>query len=261
MSTSTSNSELAAAREALRQRQGSGARYDSSAAPARELDWARRGTAYFARVLNETSDSELRNPSALPGWSKAAVVAHVGYNARALTRLCQWARTGVPHSMYASAEARLAEIRRGESLPPQALRSLVHHAAIHLDVEWRDLDDTAWDAQVVTAQGRTVPARETAWMRAREVWVHAADLGGSFRRFPRDVLNALLDDVVAVWKRRDCVPDVELHLRDQDCTVVLGGGGPSVTGSTPDVVRWLTGRGAVHLESDGFDLSSLPAWL
>src|SRR5690606_37927969 len=64
-------------------------------------------------------------------------------------------------------EARMAEIRRGESLPPRALRHLAHHAAIHLDVEWRDLDAAAWDASVVTAQGRTVPARETVWMRTR----------------------------------------------------------------------------------------------
>src|SRR5690606_37927968 len=97
-----STSELTAARATLRERQGSGARYDSPAAPARELEWARRGTAYFARVLSQTSDAELRRPSALPGWSKAALVAHVGYNARALTRLCEWARTGVRNPMYSS---------------------------------------------------------------------------------------------------------------------------------------------------------------
>ncbi|WP_028850479.1 maleylpyruvate isomerase family mycothiol-dependent enzyme [Thermocrispum municipale] len=256
-----STSELTAARAALRERQGSGARYDSPAAPARELEWARRGTAYFARVLSQTSDAELRRPSALPGWSKAALVAHVGYNARALTRLCEWARTGVRNPMYSSPEARMAEIRRGESLPPRALRHLAHHAAIHLDVEWRDLDAAAWDASVVTAQGRTVPARETVWMRTREVWVHAADLGGSFRRFPREVLDALLKDVVAVWERRDCVPDLQVHLVDQDRTVTIGDGGPTVAGSTADVVRWMTGRGAVRLDTDGFDLSGLPSWL
>ena len=32
-------------------------------------------------------------------------------------------------------------------------------------------------AEVVTAQGRTVPATEIPWLRAREVYVHVVDLG------------------------------------------------------------------------------------
>jgi maleylpyruvate isomerase len=58
------------ARALLRERQGAGARYDSPIAPARDLLWARRGTAYFARKLNELSDSELDAPSRVAGWSR-----------------------------------------------------------------------------------------------------------------------------------------------------------------------------------------------
>src|SRR5690625_2550856 len=97
---------LEEAREALRVRQGAGARYDSPNAPARDLAWARGGTAYFARKLNELTDAELFRPSLLPGWTRAALIAHVGYNARALTRLCEWARTGVETPMYASTAQR-----------------------------------------------------------------------------------------------------------------------------------------------------------
>ena len=50
---------LEAARAALQARQGEGARYDAATAPARDLDWARRGTAYFARMLNGLSDAAL----------------------------------------------------------------------------------------------------------------------------------------------------------------------------------------------------------
>ncbi|MBP7002177.1 maleylpyruvate isomerase family mycothiol-dependent enzyme [Amaricoccus sp.] len=75
-----------AAREALRARQGAGARYAAAAAPARELAWARRGTAYFARKLRELTEAELTGPSLLPGWTRAHVIAHVGYNARALAQ-------------------------------------------------------------------------------------------------------------------------------------------------------------------------------
>ena len=64
------NQTLEEARAALRELQGRGARYDAAAAPARELDWARRGTAYFARLLNNLSDEDLDAPSALPGVSR-----------------------------------------------------------------------------------------------------------------------------------------------------------------------------------------------
>ena len=60
------------------------------------------------------------------------------------------------------------------------------------------LTDEQWEAEVVTAQGRTVPASETPWMRAREVMVHAVDLGTGigFDDLPDGFLVALCDDIV-----------------------------------------------------------------
>ncbi|ACU97081.1 MAG: maleylpyruvate isomerase family mycothiol-dependent enzyme [Saccharomonospora viridis] len=250
-----------AARAALRQRQGPGARYDSPNAPAKELTWARRGTAYFARVLAQLPDSELDRPSLLPGWSRRHVIAHVGYNARALTRLLTWARTGVETPMYASPEQRAAEIESGATLPARALRSLFSHSEVHLNVAWRDLPDEAWDAQVRTAQGRLVPARETAWMRTREVWVHALDLdhGASTHDFPPDLLDELLADVLRMWQRRKETVDLTIAPEGRE-TVVLGDGGPTVSGTLPDVVRWLTGRGARRLTSSTGELPTIPRW-
>lgn len=250
-----------AARAALRERQGPGARYDSPNAPARELTWARRGTAYFARKLNELTDAELDEPSLLPGWSRRHLVAHVGYNARALTRLLTWARTGVETPMYASPEQRNAEIERGATLPARALRHLFAHSEVHLNVEWRDLPGTAWDTQVRTAQGRLVPARETGWMRTREVWVHAVDLGngGSTHDFPPDLLVELLGDVLRAWQRRNETVDLTLAPTGRE-PVVVGSGGPTVSGALPDLVRWLTGRGTSGLTSSDGDLPAIPRW-
>ncbi|WP_405087480.1 maleylpyruvate isomerase family mycothiol-dependent enzyme [Microbispora sp. NBC_01389] len=250
-----------AARAALRERQGPGARYDSPDAPAGELAWARLGTAYFARRLNELTDAELEAPSLLPGWSRRHVVAHVGYNARALSRLLQWARTGVETPMYASPQQRDAEIRRGGTLPAHALRSLFAHTVAHLDVEWRDLPGAAWDVEVRTAQGRLVPVRETAWMRAREVWVHAVDLdnGADMRDFPPDLLGEIASDVLRAWRRRGERVDVTVAAAGRD-PVVLGAGGPIVSGTMPDAVRWLVGRGAGELTSSTGVIPALPRW-
>ncbi|MFM9718756.1 maleylpyruvate isomerase N-terminal domain-containing protein, partial [Streptomyces galilaeus] len=87
-----------------------------------------------------------------------------------------------------------------------------------LNVEWRDLTDAQWDATVVTAQGRTVPARETAWMRAKEVWVHAVDIdnGGSFLDFPTEMVNEIIADVFRAWTRRGEPGAVVLRATDRD---------------------------------------------
>ena len=164
------------------------ARHDQTKDPALldALLQARRGTAFFARKLNELSDAELDGATLLPGWTRRYVVAHVGYNARAIARLIDWAATGVETPMYASPEARNHEIEFGATLSPIALRHLFDHSAVHLNVEWRDLPANAWHHKVKTAQGRIVPAEETVWMRTREVWLHGVDLdnGATFNDIP-----------------------------------------------------------------------------
>ncbi|WP_406494425.1 maleylpyruvate isomerase family mycothiol-dependent enzyme [Streptomyces sp. NBC_00846] len=248
-------------RAALRERQGPGARYDSPHAPARELARARLGTAYIARCLDQLTDAQLDGPSLLPGWTRRHLVAHVGYNARALSRLVEWAGTGIETPMYASPAQRDAEIQRGATLPARALRSLFAHSATHLDVEWRDLPGPAWDARVRTAQGRMVPARETAWMRTREVWMHAVDLDSGARvgDFPPDLLGELLADVLRAWERRGERADLTLAPRGGE-PVVVGSGGPTVTGTPSALVRWLTGRGTYGVTSDSDGLPVVPRW-
>ncbi|WP_323771830.1 maleylpyruvate isomerase N-terminal domain-containing protein [Antarctobacter sp.] len=170
-----------AARAALRARQGAGARYDAPSAPAADLLLARRGTAYFARKLGELPDTALSEPSLRVARSRAEVIAEVGYHARALAVLVAGVRVGAEPNPVPSDEARLAEIALGATLPARALRSLVHHAAIHLDVEWRDLGEAHWDISVHLVNGAMTPIRATPRLRARLVWQAALDLGNGGR--------------------------------------------------------------------------------
>lgn len=241
---------------------------------------ARRGQAYFSRKLNELRNDELDAPSLVPGWTRRHVVAHVGFNARALTRLTEWAATGVETPMYPSPEERDAEIELGATLPARALRHLSAHAAVHLNVEWRDLSEEAWRSQVRTAQGREVPASETVWMRTREVWIHAVDLdnGGSFRHFPPELVDALLADVTRVWRARHAGSQAEpppvLEPTDRDPGLAAEGprvgpdpsalGSPvRVRGRAADLARWATGRGGTGLvvTADGTSVPEPPRWL
>ncbi len=245
------------------------ARTDRTTDPALRaaLLLARRGQAYFSRALNELRTDELDAPSLLPGWSRRHVVAHVGLNARALTRLTEWAATGVETPMYASPAERDAEIELAATLPARALRNLSAHAAVHLDVEWRDLAPEAWDATVRTALGREVPARETVWMRTREVWVHAVDLdaGCSFRQFPPELVDALLRDVLAAWRRRGLadVPPVVLEPADRPAGApVAVRDAVRLRGRAADLAQWATGRGSHGVTTaTGAPVPPPPRWL
>lgn len=155
---------------ALKARQGAGARYDAPNAPADDLLLARRGTAYFARKLNELSDSELDTRD------RRRIIATVSYDARALAVMMAGARTGHwPEEPRFETSAK--EIALCANLPARALRHLFHHTEVHLNVEWRDLPEAAWDcAMPIGGTPRSTPA-----LRAKTVWFAALDLGNGGR--------------------------------------------------------------------------------
>jgi maleylpyruvate isomerase len=199
-------------------------------------------------------------PSALPGWSRKQVVAHVAANADALGNLVAWAATGVPTPMYASPEERSAGIERGARLPAAELDAWLRRSSGELEDAMGQLTEPQWAAPVVTAQGRTVPATELPWMRSREVCVHAVDLdaGVSFADLPADFLTALCEDVVT---KRGAGPGPALSLETTDTQArwELPGEGAatSVAGSLADVAAYLTGRASALTSS----APTLPAWL
>jgi maleylpyruvate isomerase len=235
-----------------------------------DLLLARRGTAFFSRKLNELSDADLDGPSLLAGWGRRHVVAHVGYNARALTRLTEWAATGIETPMYEPGQ-RDEEIAFGATLSPLALRNLSDHAVVHLNVEWRDLPRDAWDAEVRTVQGRTVPVSETVWMRSREVWLHAIDLdnGARMSDLPAEFIDRLLVEIVALWTARgNPVSHLELRPTDRDSLNIRLDDDASeptkvLSGPAAQLLAWATGRRHHSLLIDG-ETDPIPAasrWL
>lgn len=231
---------------------------------------ARRGQAFYSRKLNELTDAELDQPSGLEGWDRRHLVAHVGLNARALTHLTEWAATGTETPMYDSTTQRQEEIDFAATLPAQALRNLSDHAAIHLNVEWRDLPEEAWSHSIRTAQGREVPVSETVWMRTREVWIHAVDLdnGGSFEDFPAELVDAILRDVLSSWRRRreaEHLPVYVLEAIDREGVLNAGDADENalvIRGRSADLASWATGRGGGNtLLPDGELVPTPPRWL
>ncbi|MGW4821790.1 maleylpyruvate isomerase N-terminal domain-containing protein [Streptomyces sp. NPDC004227] len=184
--------------------------------------WARTGTELMLDAVAGLGEADFSAPSVLPEWTRGHLVAHVAANADALCNLVHWAATGEETPMYASAEERAAGIAKGPTLPAYELRSWLTGSAHRLAAGLDGLTDEQWRHQVVTAQGRTVPATELPWMRAREVCVHAVDLGTgvvTFADLPKGFLTALIAEISAKRGLTE-LPD----------------------GPLPEVAAWLAGR-------------------
>jgi uncharacterized protein (TIGR03083 family) len=179
--------------------------------------WLHDTTPLMLQAVDSLDDDTFASPSALPGWTVAHIVAHLHFNAEAIARLTQWARTGIETPMYSSFAQRNADIESGAVLPAAELRRLVHASARALDDALDALSPPQWEHLVVTAQGRTVPATELVWMRFREVALHGIDLdrGISFADLPAEAVAKLADEIVA--KRL-------------------------AAGEAPALAAWLTGR-------------------
>ncbi|MFJ3646232.1 maleylpyruvate isomerase family mycothiol-dependent enzyme [Streptomyces murinus] len=183
--------------------------------------WARTGTRLFLAAVADLDEAALSADSPLPGWTRKHLAAHVAANADALCNLVHWAATGEERPMYASAGERAAGIAKGPTLSAEELRGWLTASAARLAEGLDALADERWRHEVVTAQGRTVPATELPWMRAREVCVHAVDLGTgiTFADLPDGFLTALAEEV-----------------RDKRALAALP------DGPLPQVAAWLTGR-------------------
>lgn len=238
----------------------------SGVGPQEHLAWMRAGTDRLIKVTETLDTAELGAPSALEGWTRAHVLAHLAQNAVALGNLVTWARTGVVTPMYASAAERGAAIERAASTTDGAdLIDEVRRTADQLEAGIATLPDDRWTAVVTTAQGREIPASRIPWLRVREVWIHAIDLlaGLTYDDLPPALGLALIRDMAAVITPK--LGEVALALAPEgvDEVIALGAGAPAstVAGPVPALVQWLSGRRLPASSPGGPDRPELPAWL
>ena len=207
------------------------------------LAWVGEGTELCRKAIAGLDEASYGAPSLLAGWTRKHLVAHLAANAEAIGRLVSWARTGEENQMYSSPEQRNADIEAGAKLSGKELTAWFDRSARELAAAMEALPASAWQAEVVTAQGRTVPATGTPWMRSREVMVHAIDLGTglTFADLPEDFLAALREDITSK-RGTENVPDVR--------------------GNEADVTAYLAGRPSSGVTTpDGAPAPELPPWL
>ncbi|MFV0464403.1 MAG: maleylpyruvate isomerase N-terminal domain-containing protein [Nostocoides sp.] len=207
------------------------------------VEFVASGTRLVTALVEGLDEAELSAPTTLPGWQRRHLVAHLAANAEAIGRLVSWAKTSIPTPMYANPEQRNRDIERGARRSAGELVSWLHTASTSLAAEFAEMTPAARHQIVRTAQGRNVPASETAWMRAREVLIHAVDLdcGVSFADLPEAFLVQLRDEILS--KRAD--EEV-----------------PALEGDVPQVVAYLSGRpftGVARVDAE--PLQTLRPWL
>lgn len=235
---------------------------------AQILSWLREGETRFLGEVDRLTADEIRDESALPGWSRAHVMAHVARNAEAVSRLLSWARTGNETQMYPDMESRNRDIDTTAGEEPDALRAEVRRTSAEFDADIAALPEAAWSARVRTFHGRDIPATSVIWMRVREVWLHLVDLGTgeSLAAWPSELVNALLDEVTATMSARADPPCIRLEAADRDSDWEIGTASKyspvrPVSGTAADLLAWLTGRSTGQgLATEGV-LPSPPPWM
>jgi maleylpyruvate isomerase len=210
------------------------------------------------------TDADVIAPSQLPDWTRGHVLTHLARNADALCNLLEWGRTGVEHPMYASKAARNADIEAGAGRPAAEQRADLARGQARLAEALASYPPDRWSATVRGgATGRRLAAADVPWLRTREAWLHLVDLdcGPGLDVLPDAVATRLCVENIAAFAARDDVPAVRITLTPDGPAAALGGAGaddPVITGSSADLVGWLTGRDRTVR---GAAAPTLPAWL
>jgi maleylpyruvate isomerase len=142
-----------------------------------QIDDASQRLLGTARVIAEP---DLRQPSLLPGWTRAHVLAHLARGADAMRTLLIGARSGQEVPAYPSAAAREADIERGAAQKAKELVTDVADSAMALRTIARQLPDQAWARPVRVLDSAAFPAAQLLTRRLAEIELHHCDLAAGY---------------------------------------------------------------------------------
>src|SRR3954447_6791051 len=231
-------------------------------------DLLAKQTALVVQSARRLGDAAVGAPAPCPGWTRGHLLTHLARNADGLVNVAHSAVTGVPVPMYASAEARNADVEAGAGRPARELTDDLERSAARLADELDQVPDDALDLQVPSGRGPTIRVGDVPWVRLREVVYHHVDLdaGYGFADAPQEVVVAGLRECVPRLAEVTTPVEVTAELPGAADPVVLrlGTGEPrlAVHGPSWDVLAWLTGRsdGAGLRTGSGAALPALPSW-
>ena len=213
--------------------------------------------------LEEFTDTQARDASLLPGWTRGHVLTHIARNADAMVNLLTWARTGEETPMYPSRDKRNADIEAGSGRSAPELVDDVHASHERMLAEIDAMPSAAWDNPIrhggrnTEAHGRDIPH-----IRRVEVEIHHVDLNLDYTlaHLPEDFVEHMLRDVTADFSADGDKPGMVLVGNDDEGRWTISPGGAEVSGPPPSLLGWLLGRtDGVGLHSDQ-PLPALGTW-
>jgi maleylpyruvate isomerase len=218
-------------------------------------------TQRLVRTVDSLPDSAFVEPSGLPDWNRAQVVAHLTLNAEGLAGALTGVVQGEPTPMYRSRDARDEDIDKLAAGEPSELRDRLLGATSGFADAVAAVPEDAWGTPIERVPGGpTFRAGAVPGMRLREVEIHHADLAAGYTRadWSLPFATLLLD---SMSKREAWSEPFRARPTDVEGTWTFGGDGPLVTGTAADLGWWLTGRGSGEgLTSGSGTLPGIGAW-
>ncbi|MEU7161994.1 maleylpyruvate isomerase family mycothiol-dependent enzyme [Streptomyces chrestomyceticus] len=198
---------------------------DSTPGFAQDTASVREATDRLLVDVGKLDDEAIGEPSLLPDWTRGHLLAHVARNADALVNLLTWARTGIRTPMYASAEARNADIAEGADRPLAVHLDDLRSSAERFDAAAAALPPARRQYELEMRNGVLERAARLPFRRLTEVELHRIDLGVGYgiEQLPM----AFVDAALAFLTGKKFAGHVDV---------------PAVELRTPDGRRWRTGR-------------------
>ncbi|TCJ30803.1 DinB family protein [Nocardioides jejuensis] len=197
-------------------------------------------TQRYLTTVAGLTEEQLREPSVLPGWTRAHVVAHVALNAHGFAGALRGLRTGTPTPVYASDEQRDADIESYAAASLEQLQAFTQMQCLRIAGELNMLK--AVGSVERTPGGTVLSVVDVVELRWREVEIHHADLGLDYSPadWPATFAAYLVEE--AAWDRGEEFT-ATLHAQDIGKTFRVGAGGHGIAGTAGALAWWLVGRG------------------
>ncbi|MGA5302077.1 maleylpyruvate isomerase family mycothiol-dependent enzyme [Nucisporomicrobium flavum] len=151
------------------------------------LNEIEQATARLLETAGRLTDADVRQPSLLPGWTRAHVLAHVARGGTALRNIL------VDEAPYASQEARNADIEAGSGRTAAELVADVEATAQSFRDTVATVPEERWEDMVSILGFAPFPKRQVLLRRLVELELHHVDLGAGYTRADWPAFFAELD--------------------------------------------------------------------
>lgn len=140
------------------------------------------GQAALNRTLPALRPDDLAEPSGLPGWTRAHVLAHIARNADSVVHRLQGAIDNLVVDQYdGGTVGRAAEIEQTATMPLDELVAYVRDSSAEVEKLCAAVPDDAWGRLSRAHWGGEVPAAAVVYSRWQEVEIHHVDLAMGYR--------------------------------------------------------------------------------